>query len=61
MTDLVILTPDGRLQIWHDGRVAWEVEMTTSALGNHIKQCADVIHRRAVQVPLPIAVQPWDV
>jgi hypothetical protein len=61
MTDLVILTPDGRLQIWRDGRVAWEVPMTPQSAG---RLCADLggyIHRAAVQVPVPVHVQEWDV
>lgn len=61
MTDLVILTDDGDLQIWRDGRVAWEVPMQTSALGYLSYRCADVIQRRALQVPVPVPIQPWDV
>jgi hypothetical protein len=61
MTDLVILTPDGRLQIWRDGRVAWEVQMTPQSAGRLAHACGDYIHREAVQMPVPAPVQPWDV
>jgi hypothetical protein len=61
MTDLVILTPDGLLQIWRDGRVAWEVQMTPQSAGRLAHACGDYIHRVAVQMPVPAPVQPWDV
>jgi hypothetical protein len=61
MTDLVILTPDGRLQIWRDGRVAWEVPMTPQSAGRLAHACGDYIHRVAVQMPVPVPIGPHDV
>lgn len=61
MTTLVIMTKDGDLQIWRDGGLAWEVPMSTPALGRLVHDCEDVIHRRSVDValrdPLP---DLWD-
>jgi hypothetical protein len=61
MTDLVILSNDGLLRIWRDGRVAWEVQMTPQSAGRLAHACGDYVHREAVRLPVPVPVGPWDV